>query len=308
MKTEESYIEGLKKLLAPHQKIRSEQLQATKKVWGYSIIPLLIGLLAIPVYWKINPVMGWLFVLIALAIAYYILVYYAAEPQKVFEDYSLQKIVPLFYKNYSIDCLFNSNKSILKTELNSVFPISEHFEFKTRYLLQNSAHHQQTFRVSELRVLQQQQQDTTEQVFEGLIIDLTIPYLFDADIFVVPKTRKLSFWYENTVLKAFRIKEASFFSKYSKKWHLFAKSEAVAAHLLRLPMLEQLHSKRHLNPSIRIVNQQLYILIPQLQLLTPDMLDNQWSQQNLQHIYQQIRLVFDWIQDFSHSIDTELEG
>ena len=73
-------------------------------------------------------------------------------------------------------------------------------------------------------------------------------------------------------------------------------------------MLEQLHSKRHLNPSIRIVNQQLYILIPQLQLLTPDMLDNQWSQQNLQHIYQQIRLVFDWIQDFSHSIDTELEG
>ena len=124
----------------------------------------------------------------------------------------------------------------------------------------------------------------------------------------MPKTRKLSFWYENTVLKAFRIKEASFFSKYSKKWHLFAKSEAVAAHLLRLPMLEQLHSKRHLNPSIRIVNQQLYILIPQLQLLTPDMLDNQWSQQNLQHIYQQIRLVFDWIQDFSHSIDTELEG
>ena len=108
MKTEESYIEGLKKLLAPHQKIRSEQLQATKKVWGYAIIPLLIGLLAIPIYWQINPVMGWLFVLIALAIAYYILVYYAAEPQKVFEDYSLQKIVPLFYKNYSIDCIFNS--------------------------------------------------------------------------------------------------------------------------------------------------------------------------------------------------------
>jgi hypothetical protein len=298
MKTEQNYIEGLQKHLVHHHKIRLDKQAAKQKVWSYYCLPLAIALVSIPVYWKVNPIMSGMCLLIAVAVSVYIVEYYSSIPQGIFQQYCLKILVPIFYKSYEIDAHFSFSKSINASNLRAVFPIDSIYQFETRYLLQSKAAKGPYYRVSEFMIHSNTPSDKS-LIYDGLLIELKIPYAFEADILVVPKQKTATFWYENTPVEGFRTKQAAFFSSLEKKYHLFSHNTEVAKHLLQGPLLTFFLQQRRFDPVLRIIDQGVFLFIDKVQLVPDSMLEDSWSDQQLKEIYQAVQWLFHWVRLFN---------
>ena len=313
MKNSEDFHESLSPSLQKLEDFRLSQIQANKNALWYYVLPAIIAVGCIPVYWKINPVMAFLLFIIAVTIAVQISF---NETGKALERYSLvyfKNIFPLVLKAFCSKVSFSvKNKIPKKTFLFSgLFPSAEVFNGK--HLFKGTDDNGYKFRFSNLEVLYKTSIDQSDTLFKGWFFEIDTPHPFETTVKIFPSksissNNPLDFLSsdENPIVDL-----SHFSSVFNKDFTVFSNSANMTEFLLTPDLIDSIYSiekKWKTKPSCSFIDNKIFVAIPsEHNLFFSDINDVLIQKYFSELLYQDLLLCFGIIEDFGNGIKVKPE-
>lgn len=304
MSTLEEYKEQMEPALQKLEAIRLEELNKTKQIQIYYLIPAVLAILTIPIYWKVNPIMAFVVFGIAVAIGFQIATNIVSKPAKQYLTSFKKQIFTTFAKTafqkvtYQVDKKV-SPKAFLNSELFSQTPSD--YEGKDYFKGQTKGGFK--FQFSDVLASKD-----AKVLFEGLFFELQMPTNFQSKVLVLPSKGKRSAKTVNSLdqlsLKGLTadgdlVAVANVYPKFEKDFTVYSHSKEMAYHIL-VPAVVQgiqaIYQEWNLKPRISFVNDKIYIAIPiqtstYLPTFQVSLLDNSMLIQLLEELSKSFRVV-----------------
>lgn len=304
MSTLEEYKEQMAPTLQKLEAIRLVELKKTKQIKAYYLIPAVLAILTIPIYWKVNPIMAFVVFGIALAIGFHIATNVMSQPVNEYLTNLKKQVFTSFAKTVFLKVTYHADKKVAhKAFLNAdlfAYPPSD-YEGKDYFKGQTKEGFK--FQFSNILVTK----DTTV-LFEGLFFELQMPTNFQSKVIVLPNKDKQSTKVVNSLnqlsLKGLTadgdlVAVANVYPKFENDFTVYSHSKEMAYHIL-VPAIIQgiqaIHQEWKTKPRISFVNNKIYVAISSqtssyLPTFHVSLLDNPMLVQLLEELSKTFRVV-----------------
>ncbi len=314
MKTFEEFKEKIEPSLQKLEDFRLGELAAAQKAQIYYVVPALLAILSIPVYWKINPVMAFIVFAIAVAVGLQIAMDMVGKPAKNYSTNFKKKAFSAFAKVFYPKTSYSLTKKIPK----KTFLSSELFETAVEYEGQDHFKGQRadgcTFQFSEVAALLDEDAARSEASFEGFFFEIEMRSNYQAKILLFPSKGKppqkalhelsqLSL--EGLTAAGKLVPVANVYPKFEKDFEVYSHSKEMAYNVLTPKMIEGIYmikQRWNLQPSISFIHKKIYVAIPTtLNFFEYTIHDSLLEPRIMQQLYDELAMCFGVIE----SLDIE---
>lgn len=273
MKTLEEFQSALASSLQKLEDFRLNELQAASSTQWYYIFPALITIVALIIYWTINPVMAFVVFSLAVALGVYIIEMTNQRKQNYGDSFKkkiLTTLVKVFYKKTSYNAQRKiSKKSFLKSELYVGV-----LEYEGGDLFKGKTEQGFRFQFCELDVALQALTRTQPTSFKGFFFEIESPHQFPAKVLVHPNSNKtvpnVGQELEQLSLQGLTadgelVAVANVYPKFEKDFTVYSHSKEMAYHVLTPAIVEGLYTIKEqwgVTPLISFIENKIYIAIP----------------------------------------------
>ncbi len=305
-------IEGYKEELAPTieklEAFRLKQLGKTKEIHLYYFVPAILTILAIPIYWKINPIMSFVVLGIAVAIGVQIATTAVSKPsQNYVLDFKKQFFTIIaksaFSKvTYSVE-QFVAPKLILYSDLFKEQPL----EMEGSDYFKGFSETGQKFQFSEIRAYKE-----GKTIFEGFFYEIEMPINFQSKVMVWPSKGKRSpksiadlnqLSLKGLTADGDLVAVANVYPKFEKDFTVYSHSKEMAYHILVPSIVEGIHAiykTWKVKPKLSFINNKIYVAIPAKQaVFTPNIHESLIDNPNFVLVIEELNKYFDVIKKLS---------
>ncbi|BDS10330.1 DUF3137 domain-containing protein [Aureispira anguillae] len=269
MDTLDEYQEQIQPILQKLEKLRLEQLAKTKEFQVYYLLPALLTIIAIPVYWKINPVMAFVIFGIAVAVGIQIATNTVSQPSQDYLNKFKKQIFTTFAKTYFSKISYQIEKKVSpKVFLNSELFEQTPSDYNGKDCFRGKTKEGYKFQFSEITAHKED-----KLLFDGLFFELEMPTNFQSKVLVLPNKGKRSpkkvQTLEQLSLKGLTadgdlVAVANVYPKFEKDFVVYSHSKEMAYYILTPPIIEGIYAiyqKWNLKPQISFINNRIYVAI-----------------------------------------------
>lgn len=298
----EGYQEELASTIEQLESFRLEQLGKTKEIRVYYFIPAILTIVAIPIYWKVNPIMAFIVFAIAVAIGVQIATTAVAKPsQNYIIDFKKQFFFIVakaaFPKvSYQVD-QFMALKLLIYSDLFKQEPSESEGNDYFKGVTETG----QKFQFSEIRAYRE-----GHSVFEGFFYEIEMPTNFQSKVMVLPKKGRRSPKTVATLnqlsLKGLTadgdlVAVANVYPKFEKDFIVYSHSKEMAYHILVPSIVEGIHAiykTWKVKPQLSFINNKIYVAIPAKQAtFTPNIHESLLDNPNFVLVIEQLTMYFE---------------
>jgi hypothetical protein len=304
----EEYQEELAPTIAKLEAFRLKQLSKTKEVRIYYFLPAILTVIAIPIYWKVNPIMAFVVFAIAVAIGVQIATTAVSKPSENYIADFKKQFFTIIVKAAFPKVSYKVDQSIaLKLLLYSELFQKEPSESEGNDYFRGVTETGQKFQFSEIRAYREGQ-----TIFEGFFYEIEMPINFQSKVMVLPSKGKRS---PKTVasldqlsLKGLTadgdlVAVANVYPKFEKDFMVYSHSKEMAYHILVPSIVEGIHAiykTWKVKPQLSFINNKIYVAIPAPKaIFTPNIHESLLDNPNFMLVIEQLNLYFDVVKHLS---------
>lgn len=259
--------EEIEPLLQELEQFRLKQMHQAQQIPIYYVVPALLTVVAIPIYWKVNPVMGFVVFGIAVAVAVQMVTY-----KKPTQDYLgtikgklftsiAQKFLPTVQYKYG-QCI--SPQALLDSELFSHIPTTyegeDYFEG-----LSSEGHAFQCSKVTAAK--------GAKVLLDGWFFEIEMPINFQSKVIVMPSKGKRSpkkvqdlgqLSLQGLTAEGELVTVANVYPTFEKNFTVYSHSREMAYYILVpsiIQAIHQMHQRWKVKPQISFINNKVYVAI-----------------------------------------------
>lgn len=305
-------IEGYKEKLAPTieklEAFRLKQLGKTKEIRFYYFIPAILTIIAIPIYWKVNPIMAFVVFAIAVAIGVQIATTAVSKPSNNYIADFKKQFFTIVAKETFQKVTYQVNQSIAHKLLlcSELFKQAPN-ESEGNDFFKGVAKTGQKFQFSEIRAYKEGQ-----SVFEGFFYEIEMPIKFQSKVIVLPSKGKRSpksiASLDQLSLKGLTadgdlVPVANVYPKFEKDFTVYSHSKEMAYHILVPSIIEGIHNiykTWKVKPQLSFINNKIYVAIPAKQTpFAPNIQESLLDNPNFVLVIEQLTMYFEVIKNLS---------
>jgi hypothetical protein len=305
-------IEGYQEELAPAieklEAFRLKQLGKTKEVRIYYFIPAVLTVIAIPIYWKVNPIMAFVVFAIAVAVGVQIATTAVSRPSDNYIADFKKQFFTIIAKAAFPKVSYKVDKSIaLKLLLYSDLFKQEPTESEGNDYFKGETETGQKFQFSELKTYKDGQ-----AVFEGFFYEIEMPINFQSKVMVLPSKGKRSpksvASLDQLSLKGLTadgdlVAVANVYPKFEKDFTVYSHSKEMAYHVLIPSIVEGIHEiykTWKVKPQLSFINNKVYVAIVAKQAtFTPNIHESLLDNPNFALVIEQLTMYFEVVKHLS---------
>lgn len=304
----EAYQEELAPAIEKLEAFRLKQLGKTKEVRIYYFIPVILTVVAIPIYWKVNPIMAFIVFAIAVAIGVQIATTAVSKPSENYITDFKKQFFTIVAKAAFPKVTYQVDKSIsLKLLLYSELFKDEPSESEGNNYFKGVAETGQKFQFSEVKAYKEGQ-----SVFEGFFYEIEMPINFKSKVMVLPSKGKRSpktvASLEQLSLKGLTadgdlVAVANVYPKFEKDFTVYSHSKEMAYHILVPSIVEGIHEiykTWKVKPQLSFINNKIYVAITAKQAtFTPNIHESLLDNPNFALMIEQLTKYFEVVKYLS---------
>jgi hypothetical protein len=304
----EEYQEELDAKIEKLEVFRLKQLGKTREVRIYYFIPAILTVLAIPIYWKVNPIMAFVVFAIAVAIGVQIATTAVSKPSENYIADFKKQFFTIIAKAAFSKVSYQVDKSIaLKLLLHSELFKKEPSESEGGDYFKGVSETGQKFQFSRIKAYKEGQ-----SVFEGFFYEIEMPINFKSKVMVLPSKGKRSpktvASLEQLSLKGLTadgdlVAVANVYPKFEKDFTVYSHSKEMAYHVLVPSIVEGIHEiykAWKVKPQLSFINNKIYVAIAAKQAtFTPNIHESLLDNPNFVLVIKQLTMYFDVIKHLS---------
>jgi hypothetical protein len=305
-------IEGYQEELAPAieklEAFRLKQLGKTKEVRMYYFVPAILTVIAIPIYWKVNPIMAFVVFAIAVAIGVQIATTAVSKPSENYMvDFKKQFFTIIAKAAFSKVSYKVEQSMALKLLLYSDLFKEAPSESEGNDYFRGVTETGQKFQFSEIRAYKEGQ-----SVFEGFFYEIEIPINFESKVMVLPSKGKRSpksvASLDQLSLKGLTadgdlVAVANVYPKFEKDFTVYSHSKEMAYHVLVPSIVEGIHEiykTWKVKPQLSFINNKIYVAIAAKQAtFTPNIHESLLDNPNFELVIGQLNMYFEVVKHLS---------
>lgn len=305
-------IEGYQEELAPAieklEAFRLKQLGKTKEVRMYYFVPAILTVIAIPIYWKVNPIMAFVVFAIAVAIGVQIATTAVSKPSENYMvDFKKQFFTIIAKAAFSKVSYKVEQSMALKLLLYSDLFKEAPSESEGNDYFRGVTETGQKFQFSEIRAYKEGQ-----SVFEGFFYEIEIPINFESKVMVLPSKGKRSpksvASLDQLSLKGLTadgdlVAVANVYPKFEKDFTVYSHSKEMAYHVLVPSIVEGIHEiykTWKVKPQLSFINNKIYVAIAAKQAtFTPNIHESLLDNPNFELVIGQLNMYFEVVKNLS---------
>lgn len=304
----EAYQEELAPAIEKLEAFRLKQLGKTKEVRIYYFIPVILTVLAIPIYWKVNPIMAFVVFAIAVAIGVQIATTAVSKPSENYIADFKKQFFTIVAKAAFPKVTYQVDKSIaLKLLLYSELLKKAPSEMEGNDYFKGVTETGQKFQFSEIKAYQEGQ-----SIFEGFFYEIEMPINFKSKVMVLPskgrRSPKSVASLDQLSLKGLTadgdlVAVANVYPKFEKDFTVYSHSKEMAYHILVPSIVEGIHEiykTWKVKPQLSFINNKIYVAITAKQAtFTPNIHESLLDNPNFALVIEQLTQYFEVVKHLS---------
>ncbi|CAA6814355.1 MAG: Unknown protein, partial [uncultured Aureispira sp.] len=304
----ERYQEELASTIETLEVFRLKQLGKTKEVHIYYFIPAVLTVLAIPIYWKVNPIMAFVVFGIAVAIGVQLVTTAVSKPSENYIADFKKQFFTIVAKAAFPKISYQVKKAIpFKLLLSSDLFKQEPSESDGADYFKGVTETGQKFQFSKVKAYKE-----GEAVFEGFFYEIEMPVNFKSKVIVLPSKGKRSpksvASLEQLSLKGLTaegdlVAVANVYPKFEKDFTVYSHSKEMAYHVLVPSIVEGIHEiykAWNVKPQLSFINNKIYVAIPAPKAtFTPNIHESLLDNPNFVLVIEQLTMYFEVVKHLS---------
>lgn len=307
----EEHREALTPAIEKLEAFRLKQLGKTKEIHPYYFVPAILTILAIPIYWKVNPIMAFVVFGIAVAIGVQIATTAVSKPSQSYitdfkkqfftiiakavfpkVSYQVDKAIPIKLLHYSELFKQAPSESAGKDYFKGVTETGQKFQFSTIKAYKEGS-----------------------SIFEGFFYEIEMPINFQSKVMVLPSKGKRSpksvASLDQLSLKGLTadgdlVAVANVYPKFEKDFVVYSHSKEMAYHILVPSIVEGIHTiykTWKVKPKLSFINNKIYVAIPAKETaFTPNIHESLIDNPNFKLVIEQLTTYFEVVQHLSTEV------
>ena len=313
----EEYQEKLASTIDKLEAFRLKQLGKTKEVHIYYFIPAILTVLAIPMYWKVNPIMAFVLFAIAVAIGVQIATTAVRKPSEKYIANFKKQFFTIVAKAAFPKVTYQVKKTVaLKLLLYSDLFKQELSESDGSDYFRGLTETGQKFQFSEVKVYK-----GSEAVFEGFFYEIEMPLNFKSKVIVLPSKGKRSAKsvasLDQLSLKGLTadgdlVAVANVYPKFEKDFTVYSHSKEMAYHVLVPSIVEgiqEIYKAWKVKPQLSFIDNKIYVAIPAPKAtFTPNIHESLLDNPNFVLVIEQLTMYFDVVKNLSTEVPKKAQN
>lgn len=295
---------AIKKLEA----FRLKQLDKTKQIHPYYFVPAILTILAIAIYWKVNPIMAFVVFGIAVAIGVQIATTAVSKPSKNYITDFKKQFFMIIAKNIFPKVSYQVDKAIpIKLLRYSELFKEELSESEGKDYFKGITEKGQKFQFSTIKAYK-----NGSSIFDGFFYEIEMPVNFQSKVMVLPSKGKRSpksvASLDQLSLKGLTadgdlVAVANVYPKFEKDFVVYSHSKEMAYHILVPSIVEGIHTiykTWKVKPQLSFINNKIYVAIPAKgAVFTPNIHESLIDNPNFALMIEQLTTYFDVVEQLS---------
>lgn len=304
----EAYKEELAPAIEKLEAFRLKQLEKTTEVRVYYFIPVILTVIAIPIYWKVNPIMAFVVFAIAVAIGVQIATTAVSKPSENYIADFKKQFFTIVAKAAFPKVTYQVDQSIaLKLLLYSELFKKQPAEREGNDYFKGVTATGQKFQFSEIKAYQEGQ-----PIFEGFFYEIEMPINFKSKVMVLPsrgrRSPKSVASLDQLSLKGLTadgdlVAVANVYPKFEKDFTVYSHSKEMAYHILVPSIVEGIHEiykTWKVKPQLSFINNKIYVAIAAKQAtFTPNIHESLLDNPNFELVIEQLTKYFEVVKHLS---------
>ncbi|MFT5647091.1 MAG: hypothetical protein ACI976_001780 [Aureispira sp.] len=304
----EEYQEKLAPTIEKLEAFRLKQLGKTREIRIYYFIPAILTVLAIPIYWKVNPIMAFVVFAIAVAIGVQIATTAVSKPSENYIVDFKKQFFTIVAKAAFPKISYQVNKSIaLKLLLYSDLFKKEPSESEGKDYFKGLTETGQKFQFSSIKA-----DKDGQSVFEGFFYEIEMPTNFKSKVMVLPNKGKRSpktvasldqLSLKGLTAEGDLVAVANVYPKFEKDFTVYSHSKEMAYHILVPSMVEGIHEiykTWKVKPQLSFIDNKIYVAIAAKEAtFTPNIHESLLDNPNFVLVIEQLTMYFEVIKQLS---------
>ncbi|MBL4651109.1 MAG: DUF3137 domain-containing protein [Aureispira sp.] len=304
----EEYQEELAPVIEKLEAFRLKQLGKTKEVRIYYFIPAILTVLAIPIYWKVNPIMAFVVFAIAVAIGVQIAMTAVSKPSENYIADFKKQFFTIVAKAAFPKISYQVDQSIaLKLLVYSELFKTEPSESEGDNYFKGVTETGQKFQFSEVKAY-----EGGQSVFEGFFYEIEMPTNFKSKVMVLPNKGKRSpksvaslnqLSLKGLTADGDLVAVANVYPKFEKDFMVYSHSKEMAYHVLVPSIVEGIHEiykTWKVKPQLSFIDNKIYVGIPAKQAtFAPNIHESLLDNPNFVLVIEQLTMYFEVVKCLS---------
>lgn len=304
----EEYQEELAPTIEKLEAFRLKQLGKTREIRIYYFIPAILTVLAIPIYWKVNPIMAFVVFAIAVAIGVQIATTAVSKPSENYIADFKKQFFTIVAKAAFPKISYQVDKSMaIKLLLHSDLFKKEPSESEGKDYFKGLTEAGQKFQFSSIKAGKDGQ-----AVFEGFFYEIEMPTNFKSKVMVLPNKGKRSpktvaslgqLSLKGLTAEGDLVAVANVYPKFEKDFTVYSHSKEMAYHILVPSIVEGIHEiykTWKVKPQLSFIDNKVYVAIAAKQAtFTPNIHESLLDNPNFVLVIEQLTMYFEVIKHLS---------